>query len=151
MAMTPWPASSSNLSFHRLQLGPFVLAKAGGGGLTIIESLEKEIGPRPECAKFGIVLLTPDDIGYAKVEGPEKTESRARQNVVLAMGMLISALGRPNVAILKKGKIETPSDARGITYIPFNNHVREAVPRLVDHLRAAGFEFEAERIIRTSS
>jgi hypothetical protein len=43
MAMTPWPASSSNLSFHRLQLGPFVLAKAGGGGLTIIESLEKEI------------------------------------------------------------------------------------------------------------
>lgn len=120
------------LVLHRLKLDPFVLANTGGGGLTIIEALEKEIGPRLGCARFGIVLLTPDDMGYAKADGPERAEPRARQNFVLEMGMLISALGRPNVAILKKGHIEIPSDAHGIIYIPFNDHVREAGPRLDD-------------------
>ena len=139
------------LVLHRLQLDPFVLANTGGGGLTIIEALEREIGPRPECAKFGIVLLTPDDVGYAKADGSDKAEPRARQNVVLEMGMLISALGRPNVAILKKGHIEIPSDASGIVYISFNDHIRETVPRLVDRLRVAGFVIDAECITRASS
>jgi len=139
------------LVLHRLRLDPFVLANTGGGGLTIIEALEKEIGPQPGSARFGIVLMTPDDMGYAKAAGPEKTEPRARQNVVLEMGMLIAALGRPNVAILKKGHIEIPSDASGIIYIPFNDHVRETVPRLVDRLRAAGFELDPDCITRASA
>jgi predicted nucleotide-binding protein len=139
------------LVLHRLRLDPFVLANTGGGGLTIIEALEREIGPQPGTARFGIVLMTPDDVGYAKNAGPEKAEPRARQNVVLEMGMLISALGRPNVAILKKGHIDIPSDANGIIYIPFNDHVREAVPRLVDRLRAAGFAVDPDCITRASA
>jgi predicted nucleotide-binding protein len=139
------------LVLHRLRLDPFMLANTGGGSLTIIEALEREIGPSPRSAKFGIVLLTPDDMGYAKAQGPERAEPRARQNVVLETGMLIAALGRPNVAILKKGHIEIPSDAQGIIYIPFNEHVREAVPRLVDRLRAVGFELDPECITRASS
>jgi predicted nucleotide-binding protein len=87
--------------------------------------------------RFGIVLMTPDDIGYSKAAGADKAEPRARQNVVLEMGMLIAAVGRPNVAILKRGHIEVPSDAQGILYIPFNDHVKETVPKLVDRLRAA--------------
>ncbi len=139
------------LVLHRLKLDPFVLANTGGGGLTIIEALEKEIGPQPGSARFGIVLMTPDDMGYAKAAGADKAEPRARQNVVLEMGMLIAVLGRPNVAILKKGHIEIPSDASGIIYIPFNDHVRETVPRLVDRLRAAGFELDADCITRASA
>jgi predicted nucleotide-binding protein len=46
--------------------------------------------------------MTPDDVGYANVDGPDKAAPRARQNVVLELGMLISAIGRPNIAILKK-------------------------------------------------
>lgn len=118
------------LVLHRLNLDPFVLANTGGGGLTIIEALEKEIGAQPGAARFGIVLMTPDDMGYAKKDGPDKVEPRARQNVVLEMGMLITALGRPNVAILKKGHLEIPSDANGILYIGFNDHVKETVTRL---------------------
>lgn len=34
------------LVLHKLGLDPFVLANTGGGGLTIIEALEAEIGPR---------------------------------------------------------------------------------------------------------
>lgn len=139
------------LVLHKLRLDPFVLANTGGGGLTIIEALEAEIGPRNNQARFGIVLMTPDDMGYSKAEGADAIQPRARQNVVLETGMLISAVGRPNVAILKRGHMEVPSDAQGILYIPFNDHVKEAVPKLADRLRAAGFVLSPEAITRASS
>lgn len=128
-----------------------MLQNTGGSGLTIIEALEREIGNHSDAARFGIVLLTPDDIGYAKEAGDKEAEPRARQNVVLEMGMLISALGRRNVAILKKQHLEVPSDAQGILYIPFNDHVKETVPKLVDRLRSAGFILNPESITRASS
>lgn len=139
------------LVVHKLGLDPYVLQNTGGGGLTIIEALENEIGTRAGAARFGIVLLTPDDVGYAKASGEKEAQPRARQNVVLEMGMLISALGRKNVAILKKQHLEVPSDAQGILYIAFNDHVKEAVPKLVDRLRSSGFVLNPEAITRASS
>jgi predicted nucleotide-binding protein len=139
------------LVLHKLGVDPFVLANTGGGGLTIIEALEAEIGPKPNQARFGIVLMTPDDMGYVKTVGADNAQPRARQNVVLEMGMLISAVGRANVAILKKGHVEVPSDAQGILYIPFNDHVKETIPKLADRLRAAGFVLNPEAITRASS
>lgn len=139
------------LVLHRLGLNPFVLQNTGGGGLTLIEALEKETGPGPGRARFGIVLLTPDDVGYSKRDGAEKAEPRARQNVVLEMGMLISALGRGNVAILKKGHLEQPSDVNGIIYLAFNDHVKETVPKLVDRLRDAGFDLDHKAITAASA
>ena len=43
-----------------------------GGGKTIIEALEGQIG-RDYTSDFGIALMTPDDVGYSKKEGPERT------------------------------------------------------------------------------
>src|SRR6516225_5467327 len=37
-------------------------------------------------------------------------------SIWFSMGMLLIALKRPNVAILKKGHLEVPSDAQGIIY-----------------------------------
>lgn len=139
------------LVVHKLGLDPFVLQNTGGAGLTIIEALENEIGNHSGAVRFGIVLLTPDDIGYAKAAGDKEAQPRARQNVVLEMGMLISAVGRRNVAILKKQHLEVPSDAQGILYISFNDHVKEAVPKLVDRLRSSGFVLNPEAITRASS
>ncbi|HDL01677.1 MAG TPA: DNA-binding protein [candidate division Zixibacteria bacterium] len=139
------------LVLHKLGLNPFVLANTSGGGLTIIEALEAEIGTDNNQARFGIVLMTPDDMGYSKIDGVDNVQARARQNVVLEMGMLISAVGRGNVAILKKGHIEVPSDAQGILYIPFNDHVKETVPKLADRLRAAGFVLNPQSITNASS
>lgn len=138
------------LVLHKLEINPFVLSNTGGKGLTVIEALEDEIIIKNECS-FGIVLLTPDDVGYSKKDGPDKAEPRARQNVVLEMGMLISSLGRQNVAILKKGHLEVPSDASGILYLAFNDHVKETVPRLVDRLTHAGFKLRPECITNATS
>jgi predicted nucleotide-binding protein len=123
---------------------PKALINSSGGGQTIIEALESEIGQGGKC-KFGIVLLTPDDLGYAK--GQEvNVQPRARQNVVLEMGMLIAAIGRQNTVILKKGILEVPSDAQGIIYLQFENHVKEVVPKLAERLRISGFEISAEAL-----
>lgn len=139
------------LVLHKLGLDPFVLANTSGGGMTIIEALESEIGGHPDAARFGIVLMTPDDVGYSKRDGEAKAEPRARQNVVLEMGMLISSLSRPNVAILKKGHLEVPSDADGILYIGFNDHVKETVPRLAERLNQAGFKIDASAISKAAA
>jgi len=138
------------LVLHKLGLDPYVLANTGGHGLTIIEALEAKIGKNASTS-FGIVLMTPDDMGYALSKGQDSVQPRARQNVVLEMGMLISSIGRRNMAILVKGHLEKPSDADGILYIPFNNHVKEAVPRLANRLKESGFILSPDKITHASS
>jgi predicted nucleotide-binding protein len=92
------------LILHRLNLTPFVLQNHAGESCTIIETLEEHTKNRNE---FGIVLMTPDDARYPK-DKKDDSQPRTRQNVVLEMGMLISSLGRKNVAILRKGHLEIP-------------------------------------------
>lgn len=139
------------LVLRRLGLNPFVLGNTGGGGLTIIEALEAEILSPAPGKRFGIVLLTPDDMGYKHGDGPDNAEPRARQNVVMEMGMLLAAFGRKRVAILKKGHVEVPSDAAGIIYLSFNSHVREAAAKLCQRLVEAGFVLSSDSIAKVST
>ncbi|WP_139412456.1 TIR domain-containing protein [Bartonella mastomydis] len=136
------------LALYDLGLQPYILPI--NNGLTIIEALEKEICKPTSSIKFGIVLLTPDDMGYVKTASADTAQPRARQNVILEMGMLITALSRKNVAILKKQHVEIPSDAQGIIYIPFHEHVKETVPTLADHLMEAGFTLDPKAITLAS-
>lgn len=138
------------LVLHRLGLKPYVLQNTDGGGLTIIEKLEHMIG-KNAASSFGIVLLTPDDVGYAKTDGDAQAKPRARQNVILEMGMLLASLTRERVAILQKGFMEHPSDVAGIIYIPFSNHVKEAVPKLVGRLQAVGIHLDPAKIAEASA
>lgn len=136
------------LILMRLGLQPFILQNADGESKTIIEALEYNIY---SDAAFGIVLLTPDDFGYSKAAGETEKKPRARQNVILEMGMVMAALGRGKMVILKKGALEMPSDAAGILYIEFNDHVREIVPKLAQRLQSAGFEIDPRKIADASA
>lgn len=136
------------LVLMRLGLTPFILQNADGESKTIIEALEQNIYRE---AAFGIVLLTPDDFGYSKAAGETEKQPRARQNVILEMGMVMAALGRQKMVILKKGALEMPSDANGILYIEFNDHVREIVPKLAQRLQGAGFQIDPKKIAEASA
>ena len=136
------------LILHRLGLEPFILQNNDAGGNTIIEALEQNIYQE---AAFGIILLTPDDYGYAKSETEADRKPRPRQNVVMEMGMVMAALGRDKMAILQKQALERPSDTDGILRIEFNGHVRDAVPKLVQRLQAAGFVIDAAAIAAASA
>lgn len=93
-----------------LGLEPIILHMQASSGKTIIEKIEhySNVG-------FGIVLYTPCDIGS---KAGELTGSyRARQNVVFEHGFLIGKLGRPRVAAVVKGQVETPNDISGVVYV----------------------------------
>ena len=125
------------LILHRLKLEPIVLEKIPGNGDTLIEKLEELTN-----ADFACVLLTPDDQGYS-VQEPEKIRFRARQNVVLELGMVLAKLGRSRVAILVKGKdLERPSDIEGLIYLRFTEHIDEVKSDIAAELGKAGFSID---------
>ena len=108
----------------------------------IIEVLEEEIPER----SFGIVLLTPDDYGYPKSENDKKREPRARQNVILELGMLLGKLGRQKIAILVKGNVERPSDLGGVLYINYNDGIKDDGMKLISKLRESGIEISEQDV-----
>jgi predicted nucleotide-binding protein len=136
------------LVLRRLGLEPFILQNSDGGGKTIIEALEQHIY---EESSFGIILMTPDDFGYPKLKTEADRQPRARQNVILEMGMIMASLGREKMAILQKGTLERPSDTDGILRIEFNGHVREIVPKLAQRLQTAGFKIDPQKIAAASA
>lgn len=127
------------LILRRLGLDPYILQNNDGGGNTIIEALEQQIYKE---AAFGIILMTPDDFGFAKTKGSDATQPRARQNVILEMGMVMASLGRESMAILKKGALEHPSDVDGVLRLDFNDHVKEVAVRLAQRMKRAGIEID---------
>jgi predicted nucleotide-binding protein len=133
------------LILRRLDLDPYMLIKDAGSGGTLIEELEGKIG-KEGTSVFGIVIMTPDDIGYAVADGSGKARNRARQNVILEMGMMLASLTRKNVAILRHVSIEQPSDADGIKYIPFEKDINECTQQLVQRLINSGFEIDPKRL-----
>lgn len=129
---------------RRWQLEPLILDQLPTEGQTVIEKLESAIND----AEFGVVLATPDDEGHRAGHGDEKA-FRARQNVVLEMGMLLSKLGRQNVAILLKTqeKMEKPSDIMGLIYISFVDSIeKDAGVSLAKHMVARGYSIDIARL-----
>ncbi len=129
---------------RRWGLEPLILDQLPSEGQTIIEKLEKYTGE----AKFGVVLATPDDEGFRR-NHPDEKALRARQNVVLELGMLLSTLGRAKVAILlhQQENMERPSDIQGLIYIPFKDNLeKDAGLLLAKEMTAAGYQIDVARI-----
>ena len=128
---------------RRWGLNPLILDQLTSGGQTIIEKLERV---RQE-ASFAVVLATPDDEGH-RADHPDEKAFRARQNVVLELGMMLSVLGRDRVAILMKDQVsmERPSDIQGLIYIPFKDEVREAALTLAKEINAKGISIDLQKV-----
>ncbi len=128
---------------RRWGLTPLILDQLPSEGQTIIEKLESAQG----SANFGVVLATPDDQGH-RAEHEDEKAFRARQNVVLELGMLLSKLGRKRVAILLKDQsdMERPSDIHGLIYIPFKDDVDEAKLILAKEINAQGIPIDLSKV-----
>lgn len=128
---------------RRWELEPIILDQLESQGNTIIEKLEGALSQ----VKFGIVLATPDDVGYPKNKENEK-KHRVRQNVVFEMGMLFARLGRRRVAILLKNTedMEKPSDIQGIMYMPFTSDVKETRADLAKEMQKNGYYIDFSKL-----
>ena len=128
---------------HRWELNPLFLDQLPSEGQTVIEKLERYQG---ECS-FAVVLVTPDDEGY-NGDGEDEKAFRARQNVLLELGMMLSRLGRPRVAILIRDQeqMERPSDIQGLIYIPFSDRVSEASVQLAKEIEKQDLKVEVANL-----
>ncbi|MBI4082302.1 MAG: nucleotide-binding protein [Candidatus Lambdaproteobacteria bacterium] len=128
---------------RRWKLNPIILDQIPSEGKTIIEKLEKYRSQ----AQYAVVLATPDDIGH-RAEKKDEIAFRARQNVVLELGMMLAILGRQRVAILIKGqeKMERPSDIQGLIYIPFKDDVKETRLQLAKEINSQGITIDLKAV-----
>ena len=126
------------LMLRRWGLEPIILSMELPKGRTLIEALEYYINR----VKYGIVLATPDDIGYKKGFENQK-KYRARQNVVFELGMLYARLGRDNVIVLIQNtndfEMEKPSDINGVIYLDYQNNVSEKSEFIKRSLKEVGY------------
>lgn len=118
---------------RRIGLDVSILHQLPRGGRTIIEMLEAY-----SAVDYAVALLTPDDIGATDkayndatqrvpLDGPASTlavelastiKHRARQNVVLELGLFLGKHGRGSVSAIVAHGVEIPSDYAGVLYIP---------------------------------
>jgi predicted nucleotide-binding protein len=135
--------TSLEAMLRRWQLEPVILDQVASEGQTIIEKLESAMDQ--PC--FAVVLATPDDEGHRRDKTNEKM-LRARQNVVLELGMMLAKLGRNRVAILLKNstEMERPSDIQGLLYIPFENDPSDARVQLAKEMDKQGIKIAVEKL-----
>jgi predicted nucleotide-binding protein len=121
----------AELLVRRFGLTPIILREMASGGRTLVEKIEahSDVG-------FGIILLTPDDIG-GKVS--TALSSRARQNVIWEWGYLVGKLGRDRVVCIYKTGVELPSDMGGIVTINVDRDLREKTDELRKEFVNAGY------------
>jgi predicted nucleotide-binding protein len=123
----------------KLDLDPIILHEQADKGRTVIEKFEDYSDV--QCA---VVILSPDDIAYAKSD-PAKQEERARQNVILELGYFIGRLGRDRTFALLLNGVSQPSDLGGILYISMSDGSWRM--KLVRELKEAGIEVDANKAI----
>lgn len=125
---------------EHLALEPIILHEQPNRGQTVIEKFE-----RATDVGFAVVLLTPDDVGYAR-DSPNELRPRARQNVVLELGYFIGQLGRTAVCALCKEDIELPSDYSGVLYTRMDDGDGWKL-ELAREINAAGIAIEMNRVL----
>jgi predicted nucleotide-binding protein len=126
---------------ERLGLEAVILHERPNRGQTLIEKIE-----RYSEVDFAVVLLSPDDTGYANADGPDTAKPRARQNVILELGYFAGKLGRGSVVALHRGGIEFPSDYDGVLYTPYDGDSGAWRSELVAELRESGYAVSADNL-----
>ncbi|HEY1257408.1 MAG TPA: nucleotide-binding protein, partial [Terracidiphilus sp.] len=121
----------------QLELDPIILHEKPNEGRTIIEKFEHHAN-----VAFAVVILSPDDVGFAK-NAPETKEQRARQNVIFELGFFVGKLGRIRTFALLLPGVTKPSDFDGVLYIPMQGDSWKM--EIVRELKAAGLDVDANK------
>ncbi|WP_029513732.1 TIR domain-containing protein [Mycoplasmopsis primatum] len=95
---------------------------------------------------YSIALLANDDFITINNIGEESiAEKRARQNVILEIGMWIAKKGIDRLFLIKQKGTVIPSDLHGILYKEFSESIDEIEKDIFKQLKEAGFEIENNR------
>lgn len=123
---------------EKLKLCPIILHEQPNEGMTVIEKFEHHSN-----VGFAVVLLTPDDIGFARNK-PKEKKSRARQNVIFELGYFIGTVGRDKVCALYKEGVEIPTDYQGVLFVPMDSGENWRL-MLAKEIKRAGLDIDINR------
>ena len=128
---------------ENLNLIPIILHEKPNEGKAIIEKLIHNSN-----VSFAVVLLSPDDRGYAKNQ-PMDVKPRARQNVIFELGFFIGKLGRKNVCVLyqKETNFEKHSDFDGVVLTPYDSSDTWK-SELIRELKNCGYDIDANKLFK---
>lgn len=127
---------------RKWELEPVILdQETSGGATTLIEKLERY---RRDVA-YAVVLATPDDEGYLR-GFEEQKKKRARQNVVLELGMMLGHLPRERICVIQQSlppeEWEPPSDIGGIVYLSYKANVDDVKVELYKEMLSVGIHID---------
>lgn len=91
---------------------------------------------------YAIVLLTPDDLAE---DATGKRAARARQNVILELGLFLGKLGAERVCLAKRGDVDIPTDVSGVLYLNLDDGGWKL--SLARKLKRAGLPVAADKLI----
>lgn len=116
-------------------LEPVVLhRKADGGITTILDKFRKHAD-----AEYAIIVLTPDDVAYARRDGETHKEFRARQNCLFEFGYFLATLGHGRICCICHEEVVLPSDIAGLLPKRFKHDIEEVRYPLLKELKEAGY------------
>ena len=97
-----------------------------------------------EAISFATVLLSADDVAYAKDQGTSQARLRPRQQVVFELGFLVGKLGRDRVFVLYEEikDFELPTDFFEVIYTSYHKDGGWSL-ELVRQLKKSGFTVDA--------
>jgi predicted nucleotide-binding protein len=129
-------------TLERLGLEPIILHEWPDKGRTIIEKLEAhtDVG-------YAVVLMTPDDRGGPKDQPPDSYRFRARQNVLVELGVFLGKLGRSNVVVIYHPEVEMPSDYDGVLFKKWDGPDGGWRFELAKEINAAGIPVDLNRLL----
>lgn len=123
--------------FEAIGVAPLVLREATVGDAA---SVGEELARMAAQAKFAVVLLTPDEVGYP-ASLPGEKRSRPAQALVLELGYIAAKLGTDKVLVLTQGNLEIATHVLGLNTVAIDNHEGWKM-HLARELRSAGFQID---------
>jgi len=123
--------------FEAIGVAPLVLREA-----TLVDpaTAGEELARLAAQAKFAVVLLTLDEVGYPAGLPGEK-RSRPAQTLVLELGYITAKLGADKVLVLTQGNLEIATHVLGLNTVAIDHHEGWKM-RLARELRSAGFQID---------
>ncbi len=134
-----------NGALTKLSLIPLVLCEEPSQGKKIVENFSRDYAD----VAFAVVLLSPDDFGYAKNEAATKRKLRPKQDVVFELGFLLGNLGKGNVLVFFRecANFEIPTDFEGIKFTAFDDRDSWKLA-LIRELSNCGYNIDTHRILK---
>jgi len=134
-----------NGALTKLSLIPVVLCEEPSQGKKIVETFSRDYAD----VAFAVVLLSPDDFGYAKSGAATKRKLRPSQDVVFELGFLLGNLGKGNVLVFFRecANFEIPVDFEGIKFTAFDNRDSWKLA-LIRELSNCGLAVDGDRILK---